>query len=601
MLIYPDLLVYATRFTANNPSITGGVSNNPSNDELAISTYTKCCNCTETFCLNRYAWSSCWNITFSEVVNLIWQARNEMVHGEEVTSSEITMETIHSRVDEAQKAQEHNLDELEHMVQVRWEKLDRDKAKLSDAKSRFLHLQLPDILPFVWLGSEAVPTIIAIFVLSFDICRTRLATMRFKKGDEVEAMDKEKVPVSWRTAKILSGNGRSYCVQYDSPPAIGGAQMVEMVLRKFVRPCPPPVQGVDSCVSGDIVEVFYECSWKIAAILENLGGKKENVSNKIHPPTATFQNQYLVRLLGRSEELIVDRSNIRMRQAWQDGKWFLMGKSFGAGNDVIVSKSSTSNFCQKINFQGPQFNARNKNQLKRDCMNIQDAAAFLESPVISSRSLKRMSPYSSSIVEAHNGHVQKFRAIEKEGRNHRLVATTPVLEKVDAVAYPRNMLGEKNMHASVKIISNGYNQMKSTKQNDVYHYSGVRSSELNTSDSDACSVGSCSINNQSSENYYNHFIPLPSQEKDTLCSDAESSCGRKKCTLPPKEEVEVSIRKLELSAYRRTLEALYASGPLSWEQETLLTNLRIMLHISNDEHLKELKHLISTKTAISVR
>lgn len=257
-----------------------------------------------------------------------------------------------------------------------------------------------------------------------------------------------------------------------------------------------------------------------------------------------------------------------------------------------------------MNFQVPQLNARAKSRPRKYLMNIQDNAALLGSAATSSRSLKRMSPYDSSIVETHNGHIQKLRKVEREGWKRRVVAS-PVLEKVDAVAYPREILGEKNMHASSNIIPYGYNHMQRAKENDFLGYSGVRSSELNRSDSDACSVGSCSVTNQSPKNCYGDSMPVHCQEMDTLSSDAESSYGsgsqQRSSFLPPKEELEVSIRRLELHAYRSTLEALYASGPLSWEQEALLTNLRIMLHISNDEHLNELKHLSSTKTAISVR
>lgn len=256
-----------------------------------------------------------------------------------------------------------------------------------------------------------------------------------------------------------------------------------------------------------------------------------------------------------------------------------------------------------MKFQVPQFNARVKIQPKKDCANVLVDAASRESPVISSRSTKRMSAYDSSIIEEHNGHARKLRATEKQGRKLRVVAD-PVLEKVDAVAYPKETLGEKYMHSSNNILSNGYYQIERSKQNDVLGYFGVRSSEKSTSDSDACSVGSCSVNNPSPNTWYSHFIPVHCEETDTLSSDAESSYGsgsnRKTSSLPPEEEPEVSIRRLELHAYCSTLEALYASGPLSWEQEALLTNLRIMLHISNDEHLEELKHLISTKTAISV-
>ncbi|KAL3645878.1 hypothetical protein CASFOL_011058 [Castilleja foliolosa] len=109
--------------------------------------------------------------------------------------------------------------------------------------------------------------------------------------------------------------------------------------------------------------------------------------------------------------------------------------------------------------------------------------------------------------------------------------------------------------------------------------------------SDACSVGSCSITTQCLKTLNSHFLPM---RTDDLGSDAESfnyGLGSRR-----KEVEEVSIRELELHAYRSTLGALYAFGPLSWEQEAMLTNLRILLHISNDEHLKELKCLISSKT-----
>ncbi|KAK4388933.1 hypothetical protein Sango_2230300 [Sesamum angolense] len=296
--------------------------------------------------------------------------------------------------------------------------------------------------------------------------------MRLRKGDKVEVMNKTEAPVSWRVAEILSGNGHTYRVQYDPYPGMASEQMVETVSRKFVRPCPPLVQGIDNCIDGDIVEVFYEYAWKIAAIL----------------------------------------------------------KSSQGGEDVTASKPSTSN--QKMRFPIPQLNARAKKQLQRNSVNVQDEAPCWESHMISSRPLKRMSH------------------------------TVPL----------------------------SLNHIMDTSKN---------------SEIDACSVGSCSVTDQSPNNFFVPFISLACQETDTLCSDAESCYGsgseRKSSSLPLKEEVAVSIRRLELRAYRRTLEALYASGPLSWEQEALLTNLRIMLHISNDEHLMELKHLISAKTAINVR
>ncbi|XP_073129500.1 uncharacterized protein [Henckelia pumila] len=416
--------------------------------------------------------------------------------------------------------------------------------------------------------------------------------MRFRKGDKVEVMNKKEAAISWHTAEILSGNGVTYRVQYDFYCGLPSKQLVETVSCKLVRPRPPLVRGVEHYVTGDIVEVFYESSWKISAILKILGGKKETMSNEIRLQDASFQNQYLVRLLGCSKELIIAQSDIRTRQTWRDERWILMEKCRGGGEDVIA----------RTNFEVPEVDGKVKNQPQKDCLNNPDDISFLKWPKISSRPQKRKRLYESSTTAALDGRVRKLREIQKDGKGLRLV-DAPMLEKVDAVASPRELLGGKNMHASFIITSNGYNPKERRKQKDVLDFSGVRSSELNGSDSDACSVGSCSITDQCPNNCYSHLNPQCWRDTDALSSDAESVCSgieRKRCSLPPKEEIEVNIRKLELHAYRRTLEVLYASGPLSWEQETLLTNLRIMLHISNDEHLKELKHLISAKTAVFV-
>lgn len=145
------------------------------------------------------------------------------------------------------------------------------------------------------------------------------------------------------------------------------------------------------------------------------------------------------------------------------------------------------------------------------------------------------------------------------------------------------------MHSSSNNKSNGYYKMERENLSDLVHCS-------DDSDSDACSVGSCSIRSDSPSTYH-------SQERDTCSNYAESFYGSgnlENCRLPPNEEVPSSIHRLELHAYRCTLQALYASGPLSWEQEAMLTDLRTALHISNDEHLTELRNLIIGRTSIHV-
>ncbi|OAY67770.1 Protein EMSY-LIKE 4 [Ananas comosus] len=108
-----------------------------------------------------------------------------------------------------------------------------------------------------------------------------------------------------------------------------------------------------------------------------------------------------------------------------------------------------------------------------------------------------------------------------------------------------------------------------------------------------CSVASCSGNE------------LECTKQETTKSTGSSNClsddalsshrfrnekNRKKIL---EDELAANVHQLELQAYRSTVQAFYASGPLSWEQESLLTNLRLSLNISNEEHLLQLRHLLS--------
>ncbi|GKB37998.1 EMSY domain-containing protein [Tanacetum coccineum] len=118
-------------------------------------------------------------------------------------------------------------------------------------------------------------------------------------------------------------------------------------------------------------------------------------------------------------------------------------------------------------------------------------------------------------------------------------------------------------------------------------------------DSVVSSIGSCSINS---------YKPYDMYSRSVHESDAESACqsGYHEDTEIYHEDNDQSfteetladkIHTQELNAYRSTIEALHASGPLTWEKETMVTDLRLSLHISNDENLIMLKNLNSSSSS----
>ncbi|KAH7524702.1 hypothetical protein FEM48_Zijuj06G0147600 [Ziziphus jujuba var. spinosa] len=400
--------------------------------------------------------------------------------------------------------------------------------------------------------------------------------MRFKKGSKVEVLCKKEVPLgAWRCAEIISGNGHSYSVMYDWSSSMENEVFTDRVLRKAIRPCPPPARSVENWAVGDVVEVLDICSWKIATILKVLDGAR-----------------CLVRLLGSCLEFTVHQSKIRIRQTWKDDRWIVFEK--GSGSSEVMKSNNLANLnCCKVR----RVDTRIKIPASNDCLALEENIGFQDSHFISSRSLKRASPFCSSYIEAYPS---KVRAIEKRSECQQVLSRSPssLLKKVDAVAYPRENLGQKDMHTSFSNQTTGYYEMEGGNLNGAISCFLERSSEPSDCDSDRCSVGSCSVNRNSLNKLSSKTLAGPSQDANTICSDAESFNGHadeeEKFHLPLKDEEAASIHRLELHAYHSTLVAMYVSGPLSWEQEALLTNLRISLHISNDEHLMELRNLISS-------
>ncbi|CAN6840342.1 unnamed protein product [Brassica oleracea] len=306
--------------------------------------------------------------------------------------------------------------------------------------------------------------------------------MRFKKGTKVEVLIKSSLPSgAWRSAEIMSGNGHYYTVMYDTDDA------TERVPRKSMRP-EPPLQVLHSWSPGDVLEVFESCSWKMAIVSKVL----EN-------------DCFMVRLLGSSLKVKANKSDIRVRQSWQDNEWIMVGQ----GSSRLSAQTSTENLRRKVSLKS------------KDKVNASDAL---------SRKGPKKRTY--SLVTPHN-------------------QTTHVEEDGESVA---------------------------------------------------SSVGSCSVNMDGLTTV--SFTPIETGNS----SDTESSSCRyrniktKKSGFTAKGSEAADVHKLELDEYRCSIERLHASGPIiTWEQETWITNLRLRLNISNEEHLMQIRNLISDDNSQTYR
>nr|GMD78846.1 Agenet domain containing protein [Ipomoea batatas] len=397
--------------------------------------------------------------------------------------------------------------------------------------------------------------------------------MRYKKGNLVEVLNENELPSgSWRCAEIVRGNEENYIVRYSTSDI--SEAVVERVSRKLIRPCPPLVEFSENLMPGDVVEVFLSFTWKMATVSKVIG--KDHV---------------LVRLVGSANGFKVKKCNIRVRQSWKDGQWAIVGKG-PAQKYNRISGFQSMGTKPRIGFHGKQDHALN-NDVK-----------FHESYIGKSRTLKRGLPYCDSQTEANNVIAQKYRVIEKEGGRCRGIAAhySPLRGKVGNNPLTGKVLVEKERHFIENHRSSLFElDVERTKAIEVVSH--AMPIESNDADSVSSSVGSCSIATNNMSTSHCKLLVGFADDIQEHSSDAESvqeSCNRQGNCFPTSRELATEIHRLELYAYRATMEALYASGPLSWEQETLITNLRIYLNISNDEHLLELRNLISNASSFSI-
>ncbi|XVF32488.1 hypothetical protein REPUB_Repub17cG0087100 [Reevesia pubescens] len=252
-------------------------------------------------------------------------------------------------------------------------------------------------------------------------------------------------------------------------------------------------------------------------------------------------NRFVIKFFGSIQLKEFHASSLRIRQVWQGNKWMVIGK-VAQGKDLansitpkISSHAGCLHFRTSLDISKTLRSKENREgQHTGGAENVMCNMDKLFGGTLGKRKLPPCS----------------------RGYDETLKRTLPLFNQVDDSSCPLAGADEKFSKQSTNSCS----------FNGVADYAGQ-------------------ISHKSLENTHDN-------------SDAESSFpslgGKRDLPLSPVDKV-VDIHDLELRAYKSTVEALYASGPLSWEQESLLTNLRLSLNISDEEHLLQLRHLLSAQ------
>ncbi|KAK8693934.1 hypothetical protein V6N13_071501 [Hibiscus sabdariffa] len=392
--------------------------------------------------------------------------------------------------------------------------------------------------------------------------------MKFRKGSLVEVLRREHdLCGSWFPGEILSTDGDNYIVRYNLLEYHEAKRVTVKVRGKDVRPLPPSVNGKSWAV-GDIAEVFDIQCWRVAKVAKVLKNG----------------NWFVIKFFGSIQLKEFHASNLRIRQAWHGNRWIVTGK-------VAENKNLANSFTPEIPFRagrlhfGETMRSRARN---REGQHKDEAHKIVTCLPIGAKSKGYVREYGECNMDTLFGRIFKKRKLSpcSRGCDATPNRTLPLLKQVYDISCSHVGLDDN----FIKQSTNRNSRMEDTSPHCLYDSSRPAWS---TEDSDQCSVASCSLNGD-----YVGQISHKSLDKTPDNSDAESafpSLGdNRDLPLSPVDKT-CDIHILELRAYKSTMEALFVSGPLTWAQQSLLTNLRLSLNISDEEHLLQLRHLLSTQ------
>ncbi|KAM0873047.1 hypothetical protein ACQ4PT_038331 [Festuca glaucescens] len=374
--------------------------------------------------------------------------------------------------------------------------------------------------------------------------------MRIKTGMDVEAWIKDAATnkSAWRAGKVIQGNGHTYTIKW-----FDGSLDTAGIKRKFVRPSPKPdVQLPMDLAASDIVELFDNNMWKWAEVVR------------------VGDRQLDVKFVDSTNVFTADMSLLRPQLLYGEEGWALTHK-----DDQIPTESAV-----------PSRPIAGKNiKRKATCHGIANSAF---KPGKAQRSNCTVD---SNIVRD----VKRF-----QGDANRLFAK----REAPAARYNNNIevMDVHPSHCIKKREETGYNaDIFLARRTDCDKDNGVRKSDTSSSTSDSSSSCSSGSNNSGDDcaDYATVEHCQEGQEADILllprCNEEEQGSDNRRLQhhqanevqgVMKQEEQNDRVHARELEAYLSVMKAFHATGSLTWAKTGLLSDLRLQLHVSSDEHLQ---------------
>ncbi|XP_052153081.1 myosin-1-like [Oryza glaberrima] len=417
--------------------------------------------------------------------------------------------------------------------------------------------------------------------------------MRINLGNKVEAWCGDPSMGGWRLGVVVWGNGHQYNIRWDGGDVVSGR-----IRRVSVRPPPPHLEIPADLEAGDLVEALDDRMWKLAELVRAGDGDGEG--------------EFTVKIVGSPSAITVPPSMVRVRQVLTDGDiWVATYK----GEEIPGAREPTARPNAAANRRAPAAAAKHR-----------PAADQFAPPPAPSHQWAKIKRSRHATDHDAAGEVRRVEA------NSKRIRAMEEEEGELLVGYGNVEVVRANEPPPTAVFVNKQQEM-SDEETDDDAKSVSSAGSGSSSNSESSSDGSSSESDNGdraaprsppgdAQVAANQPPPPPSQpqcqphiKEERADDDDVRTKSRGATAMKPRPAVAPimqrrlanerpppplaaaaaavgeQIHRLEVDAYGALMRVLHATGALSWEKEELLTQLRLQLHVSSDEHLQLIRAL----------